>query len=75
MSKERVKIEGIAIKCDKCGCCFETGGEGIFYPDYYDANGEQIGEEALEDGWVKEGDKHYCPECNPTRKATKHIKL
>lgn len=75
MSKEKVKIEGIAIKCDKCGCYYETGGEGIFYADYYDANGEQIEEEALEDGWTKEGDKHYCPECSIAKETTKHIKL
>ena len=64
MSKEKVKIEGIAIKCDRCGDYYETGGEGIFYSDHYDPKGDQIEQEALEDGWVKIGDKHYCPNCH-----------
>ena len=30
MSKETLTVQGIAVKCDKCGEYFETGGEGIF---------------------------------------------
>lgn len=71
MSKETLTVQGIAIKCDKCGEYYETGGEGTFYPDYYDPKGDQIEKEALEEGWVKIGDKHYCPECAPKMKVIK----
>lgn len=59
--KEKVKIEGIAIKCDKCGDYYDWGDGRAIIPD--DLDGEQIEEFALEDGWVVDGDKHYCPDC------------
>lgn len=71
MSKETITVQGIAIKCDKCGEYYETVGEGIFYPDFCDPKGDQNEEEALEEGWVKIGDKHYCPECAPKMKIIK----
>lgn len=71
MSKERVKVEGIAIKCDKCGDYYEFGEGSIFYTDDYDSKGEQIEADALEEGWVKVGDKHYCPKCAPKMRAIK----
>jgi len=66
--KKKIKVEGIAIKCDGCNNYYETGGEGIFYQDYLDKNGDQIEREALEEGWVKDGDKHYCPDCQKKHK-------
>ena len=71
MSKEKLQVEGIAIKCDRCSNYYEVCGEGTFYPDYYDPKGDQIEKEALEEGWVRIGDKHYCPECAPEMRVLK----
>ena len=59
--KEKVKIEGIAIKCDKCGEYYEADEGPTVIPD--DILGTEVEQLALDDDWVKVGDNHYCPDC------------
>ena len=59
--KERVKIEGVMLKCDKCGEYYESGEGPTIIP--CDIMGIEVEAQALEDGWVKVGDKHFCPDC------------
>lgn len=46
--KEKVKIEGVALKCDKCGEYYEADEGPTVIPD--DLTGAEIEELALEDG-------------------------
>lgn len=61
MSKEKVIIPSTKLKCDKCGKYFDDSEGGMCIP--YDIDGLEIEECALDEGWVKDGDKHYCPDC------------
>lgn len=55
------EVKSIMIICDSCGEHYHDGNDHCCYID--DPNGEQIEQEALEDCWIRLGDKHYCPEC------------
>lgn len=46
------------IKCDRCGSIHE-GGEGYTYM----MDKSSILEDALENEWVENNGKHYCPNC------------
>lgn len=67
--KEKVKIEGVALKCDKCGEYYEANEGPTVIPD--DLTGAEVEQLAIDDGWFKEGDKHYCPSCY-TAMSRKH---
>ena len=58
MSKQL--IETYVFKCDCCGEFYDDGdGATVF-----DNSGADFIEEAMiDDGWEKDGDKHYCPKC------------
>ena len=69
--KRFVTLTGTILSCDKCGIEFELGEGPCICPD--DTDGSQVEQLALEDDWVKDGDKIYCSECAPKIKKT--IKL
>ena len=73
MSKEKVKIEGVMLKCDRCGEYYEADEGPTIIPG--DLTGTEVEEQALEEGWMKVGDKHCCPECAKSKEVAKHIKL
>lgn len=62
------------LKCDGCGDYYDGLGDGGSI-SIDDDTGSFIEEAALDDGWVKQGGKHYCPCCHIAKETTKHIKL
>lgn len=46
------------VVCDNCG---KDANEGSEFSCWNDKEWAQ--EEAMECDWIKEGDKHYCPDC------------
>lgn len=62
------------LKCDGCGDYYDGLGDGGSI-SIDDDTGSFIEEAALDDGWVKQGSKHYCPCCHIAKETTKHIKL
>lgn len=62
------------LKCDGCGDYYDGLGDGGSI-SIDDDTGSFIEESALDEGWVKVGEKHYCPCCHIAKEATKHIKL
>lgn len=54
-----LKVDMYTVQCDNCKC---TSGD---YPSEYSAWNDKNGaeEEAMESGWTREEDNHYCPEC------------
>lgn len=62
------------LKCDGCGDYYDGLGDGGAI-SIDDDTGSFIEEAALDDGWVKEEGKHYCPCCHIAKETTKHIKL
>lgn len=54
-----LKIDMYTVQCDNCKC---TSGD---YPNDYSAwNDEYVAvEDALNLGWEKYNNNHYCPEC------------
>lgn len=52
------KVEMFTIVCDNCG---EDIGASQEYSCWNDDSYAQ--ENAMEAGWVKDGDKHYCTDC------------
>jgi hypothetical protein len=53
------KVECVMLECDNCREIFEDGYEG--FSVFVDEN--QALEAADSAEWIKDGDKHYCPEC------------
>jgi len=52
-------VECFILSCDNCQEHFENyNGFGIF------ADKDAAREDAEEDGWYRDGEKHYCPKCH-----------
>lgn len=51
-------IQSFILCCDNCNESYENGnGFGIF------ADKDAAKDDAVDDGWYDDGDKHYCPKC------------
>ena len=59
--KQEITIKGMSIKCDCCGQFVELSNESPFFDG--DTDGSEAEQEAIDDGWLKIGDRHYCPSC------------
>jgi Zn finger protein HypA/HybF involved in hydrogenase expression len=53
------KVEMFTIKCDNCGKLYEDEHQGFCAWNYEGAAWEY----ASEENWIREDDKHYCPNC------------
>ena len=59
--KKEITIKGMSVKCDCCGQFVELSNESPFFDG--DTDGSQAEQEAIDDGWLKIGNRHYCPDC------------
>jgi hypothetical protein len=54
-----LRMDYYTVKCDNCGKLYADEYSG--YSAWNDENGAM--EYASEADWIKEDDKHYCPDC------------
>lgn len=52
------KVEMFTVVCDNCKLDIGTVGEFAAWNDELGAK-----EVAMESGWIREEEKHYCPDC------------
>jgi hypothetical protein len=53
------KVEAILLTCDGCEAVYTNISDFSIFPDASAAEND-----AAEEGWVKSGEKHYCPKCS-----------
>jgi len=59
------------VTCDGEGCTEEEQLEGTYYGSGGTRGGYRLDDDNVRiDDWVTVGDKHYCPDCVPSRVET-----
>lgn len=56
------EVKSTIIVCDSCGKRYKDGNGMVCYLGDMDGSGIEM--EALDSGWERIGNKHYCPDCH-----------